>query len=249
MPLVRRAPAPPPPEIDVTAAIRLLASAEPELRRQAVRVLGEVPANTPQAREAAVILAQHLPGETATDVREAVFLAFTLLGGTETAALVGSFLRAEDAALRNGAVETLKRLGDAAIGTVDRLLSDPDPDVRLLSVEVMRNWPAREACPRLQRLLTEEAHINVCGVALDITMAAGDASLLPALDLCRKRFAGQFFVQFAIDSAMRALAPPPPPAEPAEILSIAPPLPQTTSAAPAAKPRPAGRRRAKVPGA
>jgi hypothetical protein len=249
MPLIRRAPPPPPPVITLAAAIRLLDSDSAELRRQAATLLGETPPGTEQARQAAVALAERLRGETEIEVREAVFLAFSQIGGAETAELVGSFLRTEDAALRNGALETLKRLGDAAIGAVDRLLRDPDPDVRLLTVEVMRSWPASLACPRLEVLLTEEKHINVCGVSVDIATAAGDARLLPALDLCRKRFAGQAFLEFAIDCATTALTPWSPSDGPGLAASVAPPLATNVPAKAAAKPKPVRRRGVKVPGA
>lgn len=235
--------------MELKAAIMLLANPAAGLRRQAAGMLGEASPGTPEAREAALALAAHLPAEVEISVREAAFLAFTRLGGAETAAVVGVFLRSDDAALRNGAVETLKRLGDAAMDVVDRLMRDPDPDVRLLSLEAMRNWPAYNACPRLEFLLTQEEHINVCGVALDIAMATGDASLLPALNACRQRFAGQFFLEFAIDAVTAKFARLSPPADMGAIEPISMVSHETQPAKPATKARPAGRRRAKASGA
>jgi hypothetical protein len=134
--------------------------------------------------------------------------------------LLAAFLRMDDAGLRNGAVETLRRLGEDAVTAVDRLLRDADPDVRLLAVEVMRVWPPALALPRLDMLLAQEAHVNVMGGALDVAQTAGDASLLPALAAAQARFAGEGFVAFAIAEAMRSLAPRPG-ARPAQTRSAA----------------------------
>ena len=253
MPLTRGALPSPPAVKDLTTnftgAITQLASDEAPVRRRAASALGEAPPGTPQAREAALALAGHLRDETDSSVREAAFLAFAQLGGAETAALVGSFLRAEDAALRRGALETLRRLGDAAIEAVDLLLRDPDPDVRMLSAEVMRKWPPCDACPRLEVLLTQDEDINVCGVALDISRASGDASLLPAICLCRQRFAGHSFVEFAVDFAIAGLGAPSPAVDPVSTAPNAPHPARNTRDKPATRSRSTGKRLAKAPGA
>jgi HEAT repeat protein len=202
------------------ACLTQLASRDADARRGAAIALGrhEAAAGANQAILGA--LAEQLQTEPDRFVRAAIFAAFGNIGGDAAARLLAPFLRMDDAGLRNGAVETLRRLGEDAVTAVDRLLRDADPDVRLLAVEVMRVWPPALALPRLDMLLAQEAHVNVMGGALDVAQTAGDASLLPALAAAQARFAGEGFVAFAIAEAMRSLAPRPG-ARPAQTRSAA----------------------------
>jgi len=166
----------------------------PDERRHAACALA-------QYRHAGPSLAARLPLETDRNVRAALFSGLVQIGGHRTARLVTPFLRAADAGLRNGAMEALKRMAAAAAPSIDPLLEDDDPDIRLLAIEVTRVWPRLLAAPRLQNLIAHDAHINVCAAAVDVATENGTAALLPALAAARQRFADQPFLVFAVDVA------------------------------------------------
>lgn len=184
-----------------------LASANADTRRRAANALGHHEAQAAADRKILDALAAQLDGERDVLVREAIFAAIGMIGGAAAACALAPLVRLDDAALRNGALETLKHLQSDAVEAVNGLLADADADVRLLTVEVMRSWPPAVAMPRLRALLAGETHVNVMGAVLDVAAAVGDASLLPALGACQARFAGEGFIEFALAEAMKSLAP------------------------------------------
>lgn len=167
---------------------------EVDRRRQAARELSRDPA-------ALESLATLLETEPDLRVRDALFGSIVDIGGTPAAERLARFLRSEDAGLRGGAVESMKRLGTDAIIVLDGLLSDPDTDVRILVVEVTRAWPRELAAPRLRRVFEREPHVNVCAAAVDVATEVGTKDLLPELDALRARFANEPFLGFAVDVA------------------------------------------------
>lgn len=197
---------PAPPAVGFAFYLAQLDSEAADARRGAAIALGHHEAEDGADQRILAALAAHLLTEPDRFVREAIFTAFANIGGGDAACLLGPFLRADDAGLRNGAAETLRRLHDDAVPVVDRLLQDADADVRALAIEAMRGWPPELAAPRLHALLTRETHVNVMGAALDVAATAGDATLLPALAAAQARFAGEGFVAFAIAEAINTLA-------------------------------------------
>jgi HEAT repeat protein len=171
-----------------------LSSPDPNMRRRAARAL----AGDPSATSA---LAQRLADETEPSVRDALFGSLVAIGGPDAAGLVAPFVRSEDAALRGAAIDALKQLHEAAVAAVDELLKDPDPDLRLLAIEVTRVWPSERAAPRLQRIFEQELHVNVCAAAVDVATEVGCPNLLPVLAAMRLRFADEMFLIFAVDVA------------------------------------------------
>lgn len=197
---------PAPLSLGYAAYLTQLARGDADARHGAAIALGRHETEEGADHVILAALAEQLQTEQDRLVREAVFAAFGNIGGESAAMLLAPFLRLDDAGLRNGAVETLRRLGNDAVTAVDRLLQDADPDVRLLAVEVMRVWPPALAMQRLDLLLAHEAHVNVMGGVLDVAQTVGDARLLPALTAAQARFAGEGFVAFAIAEGIRTLA-------------------------------------------
>ncbi len=185
---------PPPPAATYELLLEELASGAPEERRRAAKALGG-------HRHAAADLAARLAVEPERPVREAVFTALVQIGGHRTARLVTPYLRAQDASVRNGAVDALKRMAAAAAPAIDPLLADPDPDTRLLAIEVTRGWPRLLAGPRLSTLIAFEPEVNVCAAAVDVATENGSLALLPALAAARARFKDEPFLVFAVDLA------------------------------------------------
>lgn len=196
MPLVRTTSAAQdkaPPESRVLLLERLAGSDMGE-RRRAARALAREP-------DAVPALAARLECEPEPSVRDALFGGLVDIGGTLAADLVARLVRSEDASVRGGAIEALKRLGDDAVPALDVLLSDTDPDVRILAIEVTRAWPSALAVPRLQRIFESDPHVNVCGAAVDVATEIGTGELVEALTSLRARFAGVPFLIFAVDVA------------------------------------------------
>jgi HEAT repeat protein len=217
VPLFRAGPAAPaPPDCGFTGHLDELLSPDADTRRRAANALGHHEAQEGADQTILAALTRRVRDEPDAGVREAIFTALSNIGGAAAAALVAPLVRLDDAALRNGALEALKRLREDAVAAVDGLLADADADVRLLAVEVMRDWPPAPATARLRAMLSQEAHVNVMGAVLDVAAAAGDAALVPALAAAQARFAGDEFIAFAITLAMNALeSRPATPASPA----------------------------------
>ena len=195
MPLVRPAAAVP-DATEETLQLRRdqLAGNDVDERRRAARALSGDPA-------AASVLAARLECEPDSRVRDALFGSLVDIGGTQVAELVAPFIRSDDAGLRGGAVEALKRLENQAVSVLDGLMRDPDTDVRILAIEVTRAWPSELANSRLLRVLEHEPHVNVCAAAVDVATEVGTKDLLVALDGVRVRFASEPFLIFAVDIA------------------------------------------------
>jgi HEAT repeat protein len=172
-----------------------------DARRSAARALSQYP-------QAAAALAARLDIEPESRVRDALFGGLVEIGGAPSAAMVAAFIRSADAGLRGGAIESLKRLGPEAVSAVDTLLDDPDPDVRLLAIEVARDWSSVLAAPRLRRIIDHDHHVNVLGAAVDVATEVGDRSLVDPLARLRERFAHEPFLVFAIEVALSRIQVP-----------------------------------------
>jgi HEAT repeat protein len=182
-----------PPESRETL-LEQLAGNDIDMRRRAARALS-------RDAGAAAALAGRLECEPELVVRHALFRSLVDIGGTPAVNLIAGLLRSGDAGLRGGAVESLKLLGEEAAPALDDLLGDPDPDVRILAVEVTRAWPSALAAPRLRRVIENDNHINVCGTAVDVATEVGTSDLLRPLAELRSRFPEEQFLIFAVDVA------------------------------------------------
>ncbi len=164
-------------------------------RRAAARALSQYP-------DAASALAAQLEVEPEPRVRNALFGGLADIGGAQATALMATFIRSPDAGLRGGAIDSLKRLGPEAVGAIDTLIDDHDPDVRLLAIEVARGWSSALAAPRLLQIIESDDQVNVLGAAVDVATEVGDHSLIDPLIELRTRFADAPFLVFAIDVAL-----------------------------------------------
>jgi HEAT repeat protein len=191
MPLIRKGPgegAPPPQSPN--AAI-LLTSGSPDERWTAVRLLSAAPENAARLGEA-------LRSEREKRVREAIFTALARMGTDQAVEIVLPYIRDADAAIRTEALDALCAMPQAALARLPALLSDTDPDVRLLSCEIARHLPAHTATQLLCELLEKEMLPNVCAAAVEVLTEVGEPAALPVLDKCAERFADVSFLAFAI---------------------------------------------------
>ena len=193
MPLVRRPSPTVAPAAVLPDAPLVVGQGTSEQRWLAVRTAAE--------RKEVPLLASALQGESDARVREAIFTGLARIGTAESAAAVVPYLRSDDASLRTGAIDALRAMPDAVRAHLATLLADPDPDVRLLSCELVRGLPEGEANRMLCDLLERETEKNVCAAALEVLAEIGKAEALPTLERCADRFASDAFIAFSIKVA------------------------------------------------
>jgi len=183
---------------DLAGLLAQLRDPDPGARRWAARDLAGAP-------EAADALADALEAEAEPAVRQALLDALAAIGSGRVAERLLPLLRAEDAALRTGAIEVLQGLPEAVAPRMAQLLADPDPDVRIFAVDICRALPHPEVPRWLAALLGRERHPNVVGTALDVLAEIGGPGELPALRATAERFAGEPYLAFAARLAIRRI--------------------------------------------
>lgn len=147
-------------------------------------------------------LASAVQSEAAAEVRDAIFTSLMMIRTPEAAEALTNLLRSDVAHLRTGALDALDSIVDVARPFLPALLSDADPDVRLLSCELVRTLGGADGTALLCAMLADEQHVNVCGAAVDVLSEVGTASALDVLRQCETRFASDAYLKFAIADAI-----------------------------------------------
>ena len=191
-------PSPPPPMRGLPALLADLAAADPAVRRTAVRDLAGYP-------QAAMNLCDLLEREANSSVRAALFSTLITLHSPAVAGRLAVHLHSDDVVLRNGAIEALQEMPDAVAPHLQRLLSDDDSDVRIFAVNILAVLRHLQAPEWLAAVVRSDPHINVCAAAIDGLAEVGRPESLNDLDDLSRRFAGNAFMEFAIDAAMRRI--------------------------------------------
>lgn len=150
------------------------------------------------------LLAQ-LAVETDASVQSALFDAMAEIGGPRVASALVGLLSGENTEHRNRAVTLLQQMSEVVGGMMPTLLQDPDPDTRIMSLDVLRLLPHADAPVWLRDVLLRESHVNVVGVALDRLTDLGGTEHLNALHTVRARFADEPFITFAADLAIQRI--------------------------------------------
>lgn len=199
MPLIRREPANRAEPADLGRAAAALRSGNAAERWQAARSLAAEPA-------AAGLLGAALAVEQDARVRGAILTSLTRLGGTESVEAVIPHLSSNDAGLRTGVLDALREMITAVRPRLPALLADPDPDIRVLCCDLVRELPAADGTDLLCGVLDRDPEPNVCGAAVDVLAEIGTLAALPALQKCAARFREQAFLAFAITAAAERIA-------------------------------------------
>jgi HEAT repeat protein len=152
------------------------------------------------ARDPAAIpsLGEALAHERDARVREAIFTALARIGTSESANVVLPYLRLDDANTRTGAMDALRAMQDACTPYLPKLLADPDPDVRLLACDLVRDAGGVDGPRWLCALIETEPQANVCAAAVEALGEIADATAAPSLSRCGERFPHDPFLGFAI---------------------------------------------------
>ena len=194
MPLIRKDTGKPSQAAQPSDVRTALVSGTPDARWAAARALGR------EADGAGPLIAA-LAVEEDGRVRGAIFTSLTHIGSSAAVEGILPCLRSDDAAIRTGALDALNAMPQAVAPYMERLLSDADPDVRLLACEIARRLPQERATILLCGLLERESAANVCAAAVDVLAETSDAAALPALARCAARFQETAFLVFAIKVA------------------------------------------------
>lgn len=175
-----------------------LEDADAVVRRQAARDIVHCP-------HAARELVGRLKREEDRAVREVILNSLVRLNDPSAVSGLVDCLRSEDAALRNEVIDTFKQLGDEVAPVLRSLLGDPDPDVRILVVNILDS----ERHPEIERWLIEvierDAHVNVCATAVDLLCEVGTEAAIDPLVRLKGRFRSEAYLQFAADLALKRI--------------------------------------------
>ncbi|MBK1693195.1 PBS lyase [Chromatium weissei] len=184
---------------DQAGLLIALADSNPLVRRWAARDLLTY-------SNVSAALVERLLIETEPSVIEVILTTLTRIG--DECAIEGLIrcLRTENAMLRNAAIEAMKLLPDEIAPFISHLLNDPDPDVRIFTVDVLESLRHPQVESWLIRVITEDAHLNVCGAAVDLLGEVGSECARPALLALKQRFPEEPYIQFAADLALTRIA-------------------------------------------
>lgn len=183
---------------DFAGLVAELDSDNATARRWAARDLAAFP-------EAGEALVARLKREDEASVREAILTTLTVLGEPALVAELVECLRSEDAALRNEVIEAMKQLPDEVEPIMDKLLADPDPDVRIFAVNILESLRHPEVEVWLDRVIERDSHINVCATAVDLLGEVGTSASRPALERLKARFRDEPYICFAADLAIKRI--------------------------------------------
>jgi HEAT repeat protein len=187
-----------PPSLSNDALIGQISATDPAVRRRAVRALDS------SDRSVDALIAQ-LAGETAPSVRSAIFNALSSAASPRAIESLLLQLRSEDAALRNGAIDALQTLPRLVGPHVERLLADPDPDVRISTVSILSALAHPDIPEWLLGVVRRDDNVNVCAAAVDALAEAGDEAAIETINALPQRFPGVPYIAFAAATAVRRI--------------------------------------------
>jgi HEAT repeat protein len=187
---------------DAELAPPSLTDPDPALRRRAVQGLAA------DAEGAVETLVRVLRSEADRSVRAAAFSALARCGSLEAARATAGLLTEDDPALRNGALEALGAMPDAAAAMLEPLGHHADPDVRSFAVLLAAGLQRAEACDWLIALAAREDEPNVAAHLAEALGSTGAPGAVAALEAIRARFADSDYLGFAVDMALRRLGEP-----------------------------------------
>jgi HEAT repeat protein len=191
-------PAAPQRVVDCQTWLEQLNAEQANLRRQAVLALAEYPS-------AVSALMQLLSHENDLTVQEAIFTTLSLIGTPDVVQALMPLLSSESAYLRNNAAEVLQQLPAQIAAYIPELLSNKNPDVRILAINILANLKHPDTPRWLQGIIERDPHVNVCATAVDLLIELGSTETIPALEGLSNRFPDEPFIQFAVTTAINRI--------------------------------------------
>ena len=184
---------------DCASLMAKLDDDKPTARRWAARDLTDCPT-------ASAALVNRLLREQDASVREVILSTLTSLGDEVAVAGLVGCLRSEDVALRNEAIEAMKQLPDEVAPIMLGLLADASPDVRIFAVNILESLRHPEVEAWLIGVIENDPQLNVCATAVDLLGEVGSMEATAPLKRLKARYAGEPYIQFAADLALKRIA-------------------------------------------
>ena len=176
--------------------IKQLESPLPAERRWAAVDLSKYPS-------ASKALLERLKREEDISVRGALLNSLYVLKSEEVARELIECLKSEDVLLRNEVIETLKNMPEEVSPFIEELLKSPDPDLRIFAINIMESLKHPKVIEWLKEVMLRDAHINVCGAALNLAFELGAEELIEAIQRVKERFPEEPYIQFSADLALK----------------------------------------------
>jgi HEAT repeat protein len=185
---------------DCASLAEQLCDPNPTARRWAAKDMLDCP-------DASGVLVARLRREEDASVREVILTTLTLRADEPALAGLVDCLRSEDASLRNEAIEAMKMLPDEVAPIMGRLLTDPDPDVRIFAVNILESLRHELVEEWLKEVIERDPHVNVCATAVDLLGEVGTPFSKGALEKLKARFPDEPYIRFAADLALKRIFP------------------------------------------
>lgn len=151
---------------------------------------------------AAEALCAALLNEADDALRDAITVSLARVGGRSVVSGLAPMLRSDDAAIRNIAVDILKELPQAVAPLMETLLDDPDPDVRILLVNVLGSLRHAKVEQWLIDVVDRDENVNLVAVAIEALDEIGGAAARGALSRAADRFSHEPFIVFSAENAL-----------------------------------------------
>ena len=178
--------------------LRALDATDSVTRSQAARAAAAYPECRP-------MLLAHLETETEPAVRANLLTTLIKMQSVEVAENLIAYLRSEDVSLRNNVFTALQQMPQAIAPHIPGLLRDPDMDVRIFALSIVRGMRSPEVEDWLLDVVAHESNMNVCATALDTLAEIGTPDMIPAIQSLNLRFNNEF-IRFAVDVAIRRIS-------------------------------------------
>ena len=116
--------------------------------------------------------------------------------------MIMDLLKLDNAYVRNLGISMLRDFGLAIKYYIVKFLIGEDRDLRIFAINVLGDVNFSESRDMLVELLETEEDINVAMTAVDYMGEIGEVEDIPLLESLKKRFDGEFYVEFAVDGAI-----------------------------------------------
>lgn len=120
-------------------------------------------------------------------------------------AQIMDLLKLNNAYIRNLGISMLRGFGNAMKYYIVKFLIGDDRDLRIFAINVLGDVDFAESRDMLIELLETEQDINVAMTAVDYMGEIGEMKDIPLLESLKNRFAGDFYVEFAVDGAVKMI--------------------------------------------
>ncbi|EDZ61254.1 protein containing armadillo-like domain [Sulfurimonas gotlandica GD1] len=114
-------------------------------------------------------------------------------------------LKVDNAYVRNLGISILRDFGDAIKYYIVKFLIGDDRDLRIFAINVLGDVDFAESRDMLVELLEDEEDINVAMTAVDYMGEIGEEEDIELLESLKSRFNGEFYVEFAVDGAIKMI--------------------------------------------